>query len=52
MTIDAGSGKVTNAIMAQSTGDAMLDKVTTKTFRKWRFKPGTVSHVRVPIVYE
>jgi len=52
MTIDAGSGKVTDAIMAQSTGDAMLDKVTTKTFRRWRFKPGTVSHVRVPIVYE
>jgi len=52
MTIDAGSGKVTDAIMAQSTGDAMLDKVTTKTFRRWRFKPGTVSHVRVPIDYE
>ena len=52
MTIDAGSGKVTDAIMAQSTGDAMLDKVTTKTFRRWRFKPGTVSQVRVPIDYE
>jgi TonB family protein len=52
MTIDAASGNVTDAIMAQSTGDAMLDKVTTKTFRRWRFKPGTVSQVRVPIDYE
>ena len=52
MTIDAGSGKVTDAIMAQSTGDAMLDKVTTKTFRRSRFKPGIVSHVRVPNDYE
>jgi len=52
MTIDAGSGNVTDAIMAQSTGDAMLDKVTTNTFRRWRFKPGTVSQVRVPIDYE
>ena len=52
MTIDAASGNVTDAIMAQSTGDAMLDKVTTNTFRRWRFKPGTVSQVRVPIDYE
>ena len=52
MTVDTASGKVTDAMMTQSTGDAMLDKVTTNTFRKWRFKPGTVSQVRVPIDYE
>ena len=27
-------------------GNAILDKVTTETFRRWRFKPGTVSQVR------
>ena len=52
MTVDTASGKVTDAMMTQSTGDAMLDKVTTNAFRKWRFKPGTVSQVRVPIDYE
>ena len=52
MTIDTASGKVTDVTMTQSTGDAILDKVTTNTFRKWRFKPGTVSQVRVPIDYE
>ena len=52
MLVDAASGNVTNAIMAQSTGNAILDKVTTDTFRTWRFKPGTVSQVRVPITYE
>jgi TonB family protein len=52
MTVDIESGKVTDAIMAQSTGNAVLDKVTTETFKRWRFKPGTVSHVRVPITYE
>ena len=52
MTIDSASGKVTDAMMAQSTGDAILDKVTTNTFRRWRFKPGTVSQARVPIDYE
>jgi TonB family protein len=52
MIVDAASGKVTNAMMAQSTGNAILDKVTTQTFRRWRFKPGSVSQVRVPISYE
>ena len=52
MTVDTASGKVTNAMMAQSTGNAILDKVTTETFRRWRFKPGSVSQVRVPISYE
>jgi TonB family protein len=52
MIVDTSSGKVTNAMMAQSTGNAVLDKVTTETFRRWRFKPGSVSQVRVPISYE
>jgi TonB family protein len=52
MIVDTASGKVTNAMMAQSTGNAVLDKVTTETFRRWRFKPGSVSQVRVPITYE
>jgi protein TonB len=52
MKIDTASGSVTSAIMAESTGDDILDKVTIKTFQRWRFKPGTVSQVRVPISYE
>ncbi len=52
MIVDTASGKVTNAMMAQSTGNAILDKVTTETFRRWRFKAGSVSQVRVPISYE
>ena len=52
MIVDTASGKVTNAMMAQSTGNAILDKVTTETFRRWRFKPGSVLQVRVPISYE
>jgi TonB family protein len=52
VTIDTASEKVTDAMTAQSTGDAILDKVTTNTFRRWRFKPGTVSQFRVPIDYE
>jgi TonB family protein len=52
MTVDTATGSVTTAVMEQSTGDGILDKVTTDTFRKWRFKPGTVSQIRVPISFE
>jgi len=52
MKIDTASGNVTTAMMAESTGDGILDNVTIKTFQRWRFKPGTVSQVRVPISYE
>jgi TonB family protein len=49
MTVDTASGKVTDATMEQSTGDAILDKSTTNAFRQWRFKLGTVPKLRVPI---
>jgi TonB family protein len=51
ITVDTASGKVTSATMAQSTGNALLDKSTTETLRQWRFKPRTVSRVRVPVTY-
>ena len=52
VTVDAATGTVTNATMFQSTGNPLLDKITIQTFKGWRFKPGTVSQVRVPISYE
>src|SRR5215211_1409434 len=52
VTVDPATGTVTNATMFQSTGSPVLDKMTTQTFKSWRFKPGTVSEVRVPISYE
>jgi TonB family protein len=52
VSVDIATGRVTAARMSQSTGSAMLDKLTVQTFKNWRFKPGTVSEVRVPISYE
>ena len=52
VSVDIATGRVTDARMSQSTGSAMLDKLTVQTFKSWRFKPGTVSEVRVPISYE
>jgi TonB family protein len=50
--VDPGSGNVTGASMAQSTGNPILDNSAVSTFQKWRFKPGTVSTVRIPIEFK
>lgn len=52
LVVDTRNGRVTSATMAQSTGSPILDKVTRDTFGRWRFKPGTVALVKVPITYE
>jgi len=52
VTVDPATGTVTKTMMFQSTGNPLLDRLTTQTFKNWRFKPGTVSQVRVPISYE
>ena len=51
LTIDSVSGNVTGAMMEQSTGSTVLDNAATTGFRRWRFKPGTVSRVRLPITF-
>jgi len=46
------AGKVTGARMLQTTGDRRLDAMALKTFKKWRFKPGTTApHVKIPITF-
>jgi periplasmic protein TonB len=49
--VDPGSGSVTSASMAQSIGNAILDNSATSAFRQWRFRPGTVSKVKIPITF-
>jgi protein TonB len=51
VNVDAGSGSVTDASVAQSTGSSILDDAAASTFRRWRFRPGTVSKVRIPITF-
>src|SRR5438034_2523514 len=49
VSVDPGTGNVTEASMAQSTGNQTLDKATVSAFRRWVFKPGKVSTVRIPV---
>src|SRR5262245_35519638 len=52
VTVDTATGTVTSATMFPSTGSPLLDKLTIQTFKNWRFKPGAVSQLRVPVSYE
>ena len=45
------SGNVTGASMASSTGNPILDNAALSAFRQWRFKPGSVSKVKIPITF-
>jgi protein TonB len=49
--VDPGSGNVTGASMAQSIGNPILDNATLSAFRRWRFKPGSVSKAKIPITF-
>jgi len=51
ITVDSVSGSVTNVVMETSTGSPLLDNAALTGFRRWRFKPGTISRVRSPITY-
>jgi protein TonB len=51
VTVDTASGSVTDASMAQSIGNPILDNSAVSAFRRWRFKPGTVSKVKIPITF-
>lgn len=51
VTVDTATGAVTDATMAQSIGNPILDNSAVSAFRRWRFKPGTVSKVKIPITF-
>ncbi len=45
------TGYVIAAHMEKSTGHAMLDHAALAAFTRWRFKPGTMREIRIPINY-
>ena len=51
LTIDLSTGNVTDARMTQSTGSLILDNSAVTALSRWRFKPETITKVRVPITY-
>jgi TonB family protein len=51
VTIDKDTGKVTGARMLTSTGNKLLDGAALEAYSQWRFQPGTVSQVKIPIEF-
>jgi periplasmic protein TonB len=51
LIVDQTLGTVTNVLMVQSCGNAILDNSTLDALRRWRFKPGSAARVQVPITY-
>ena len=47
VSVDRGSGHVTEASIAQSTGNQTLDNSAVSTFRTWIFKPRKVSTISI-----
>lgn len=51
MMIDPIRGSVTHVSMWKSTGNRSLDDAALRSFRRWRFKPGSVSKVKAPVTF-
>jgi TonB family protein len=51
VTIDPKTGTVAGVRMLQSTGNALLDGAALDAYSKWRFKPGSVPQVKMPIEF-
>ena len=51
IAVDPASGRVSDVSMLKSTGNPFLDNAAITGFRRWRFKPGTLSSVTCPITF-
>jgi TonB family protein len=51
MAVDSKSGLVKSARMERSTGNKVLDDAALQTFIQWRFRPGALSRIRIPVTF-
>jgi TonB family protein len=51
MTVDPMSGSVISVSMSKTTGSPFLDNAAMTGFKRWRFRPGTVSAVTCPVTF-
>lgn len=51
LTVDQATGAVIDVSMSKSTGNQFLDNAALTGFRRWRFRPGTVSSVTCPVTF-
>jgi TonB family protein len=51
VTVDKSTGKVTGAQILQSTGNKLLHGSALEAYSRWRFAPGTVSQLKIPVEF-
>lgn len=51
MILDFQTGKVTDVVILKSTGSDALDREAIFALRRWRFRPGKVREVEIPITF-
>lgn len=51
MTVDPVTGNVTSASLSKTTGSPFLDNAAVTGFKRWRFRPGSVSSVTCPVTF-
>ncbi|MFL6584963.1 MAG: energy transducer TonB [Chthoniobacterales bacterium] len=49
--VDTATGRVRKVAIEKTTGHDLLDRCAVKALRRWRFKPGTATTVRVPLTF-
>lgn len=51
MTVDPMTGNVISVSVSKTTGNPFLDNAAVTGFKRWRFRPGTVSSVTCPVTF-
>ena len=51
MTVDPVTGNVISVSMSKTTGSPFLDNAAVTGFKRWRFRPGSVSSVTCPVTF-
>ena len=51
MNVDPVTGNVSSVSMSKTTGSPFLDNAAIAGFKRWRFRPGTVSIVTCPVTF-
>ncbi len=52
VTIDTRTGKVAGVRMLQSTGSSVLDGAALQAYSQWRFQPGSIAQVKMPVEFK
>lgn len=51
LDVDYETGRITAVHVLESTGNAKIDAASIAKFKKWKAKPHTYRHIKVPLTY-